>query len=35
MGSVSVRNEQDAKTLAREIRDELTRSLQLYKLGIS
>lgn len=32
LGGVSVRNDQDIKTLTSELKDEFARTLQLYKL---
>lgn len=32
LGGVSVRNDQDIKTITSELKDELARTLQLYKL---
>lgn len=32
LGGVTVRNDQDIKTITSELKDELARTLQLYKL---
>ncbi len=35
IGSATIRSEDDIKSLARNIKEELTRDMQLFKLGIS